>query len=497
MRAGKVASLFLVLTLSVAATAASSAALSVNWFHQWSHASHPLVRSLVLWCIFVAVVSTVLLPLGIIFDRSLSKLRDHIAASADPGESRSPFIGPNWLSPVTSAFTRAIERFQQREQAQRTQLREVEILQRVAEAQQRQIQTVLHSLWDAVLVTDGFNELVVANEAAGRIFGFEPSAVIHQPIDQVIRDDRLCQWIKDTCQNANFTDHRHLDHEIKVRSTESDEAAKTCVFNLSLSCVEDHKHEVAGVVTILHDLTREREISQTKSDFVAKASHELRTPLSSIRAYIEMLVDGEAKDEDARHEFYKIIHNETERLGRLIDNMLNISRIEAGIVQIEREDVDVRQLIDRAVETLEPQAREKNMSLLKKLVDVDLSVEGDVDMLYQVVLNLVSNAVKYAPDGGRVTVNADSDNLTRSVVITVSDTGLGIPPDAIPKLFDKFYRVENYKRVAKGTGLGLSLCKHIVETLHDGQIGVESKLGMGSKFWVSIPMRYAGSQAAA
>ncbi len=118
-------------------------------------------------------------------------------------------------------------------------------------------------------------------------------------------------------------------------------------------------------------------------------------------------------------------------------------------------------------------------------------------MLYQVVLNLVSNAVKYTPDGGRVTVNADSDNLTRSVLIMVSDTGLGIPPDAIPKLFDKFYRVENYKRIATGTGLGLSLCKHIVETLHDGQIGIESKLGMGSKFWVSIPMRYAGSQAAA
>ena len=129
--------------------------------------------------------------------------------------------------------------------------------------------------------------------------------------------------------------------------------------------------------------------------------------------------------------------------------------------------------------------------------NVDLGIEGDADMLYQVVLNLVSNAVKYTPKGGRVTVAADSDNLTRSVHVSVSDTGLGVPPDAVPKLFDKFYRVENYKRVAKGTGLGLSLCKHIVETLHHGQIGVESKLGMGSKFWFSVPMRYAGSEVAA
>jgi two-component system phosphate regulon sensor histidine kinase PhoR len=257
--------------------------------------------------------------------------------------------------------------------------------------------------------------------------------------------------------------------------------------------VENHKHEVGGVVTILHDLTRERELSQMKSDFVSKASHELRTPLSSIRAYVEMLVDGEASDEKSRQEFYRIMQNETDRLSRLIDNMLNISRIEAGIVQIERENVDIKALVARAASTLGPAAKEKSIALHQRLAGVDLCVEGDADMLYQVVLNLVSNAVKYTPDGGRVTISADSDNLTRSVLVSVADTGLGIPPDALPKLFDKFFRVENYKRVAKGTGLGLSLCKHIVETVHHGQIGVESKLGMGSKFWFNVPMRYAGS----
>lgn len=218
----------------------------------------------------------------------------------------------------------------------------------------------------------------------------------------------------------------------------------------------------------------------------------MRTPLSSIRAYVEMLVDGEATDEDSRREFYAIMQNETDRLGRLIDNMLNISRIEAGIVQVEREPVDFKSLIDRAIATLEPQAGAKKITLHAKKAPVDLTVEGDSDMLYQMVLNLLSNAVKYTPDGGRVTVSADSDNLTRTVLLSVSDTGLGIPPDALPKLFDKFFRVENYKRVAKGTGLGLSLCKHIVETVHHGQIGVESTLGLGSKFWCTIPMRYAG-----
>ena len=150
-------------------------------------------------------------------------------------------------------------------------------------------------------------------------------------------------------ETANFAERRHVEHEISVDTSDGGAGdTETRVFDVTLACVENHKHEVAGMVTILHDLTRVREISQMKSDFVSKASHELRTPLSSIRAYVEMLVDGEADDEDARQEFYKIIQNETDRLGRLIDNMLNISRIEAGIVQIERESVDIKALIERA-----------------------------------------------------------------------------------------------------------------------------------------------------
>ena len=132
----------------------------------------------------------------------------------------------------------------------------------------------------------------------------------------------------------------------------------------------------------------------------------------------------------------------------------------------------------------------------KRTEPVSVTVEGDEDLLYEVILNLLSNGIKYTPEGGRVTVSLDLDNLSRSVVVSVSDTGLGIPPDALPKLFEKFYRVENFKRFAKGTGLGLNLCKNIVESVHRGQIGVDSTLGMGSRFWFSIPMRYSGSQAA-
>ncbi len=480
------------MVVTAVGTALSFGASEVAWL---AHLS-PAARMALMFGALAVACTTLLLPLGVVVDRIVGRLRDYLEASGTTEAQPPAFYGPKWVKPITGAFLGAVDQFRQRERALSNELREVEIRHRVSEAERRQTEAVLHSLRDGVLVTNAFGDLVIANEAAGSILGFDHGRALHQPLHQVVADQRLCQLIRDTSETANFAERRHVEHEVHVGSG-GGRSAEAKVFDVTLACVENHKHEVAGVVTILHDLTRVREISQMKSDFVSKASHELRTPLSSIRAYVEMLVDGEADDEESRQEFYRIIQNETDRLGRLIDNMLNISRIEAGIVQIERENVDVKALIARTLHTLEPQAREKSISLITKLSEVDLSVEGDGDMLYQVVLNLVSNAVKYTPDGGRVTVAADSDNLTRNVVFSVSDTGLGIPPDALPKLFDKFYRVENYKRVAKGTGLGLSLCKHIVETLHHGQIGVESELGMGSKFWVTIPMLYAGSQAAA
>ncbi|MEE8458965.1 MAG: ATP-binding protein [Phycisphaerales bacterium] len=485
MRAGKTLSLVLAIVVAVVGAALSQSGDMLPWVETLATPARLLLTAATL----VLVTTALLLPVGVALDRTGDRLRDYLESTGSPDGKPQTFYGPKWLRPITGAFTTAVDQFRNRERTLSNDLREVEIRCRVSEAQQRQTEAVLHALRDGVLVTNAFGDIVVANEAAGLILGFDPIEAVHRPLDDVVRDRKFCQLIRDTSETANFAERRHIEHEIGIDTSR--------VFDVTLACIENHKHEVAGVVTILHDLTRVREISQMKSDFVSKASHELRTPLASIRAYVEMLVDGEAGNENARQEFYRIIQDETERLGRLIDNMLNISRIEAGIVQIERESVDFKSLMTRAIESLEPSAREKNISLLNKPAEVDLTVEGDSDMLYQVVLNLVSNAVKYTPEGGRITVAADSDNLTRCVLFSVSDTGLGIPPDAMERLFEKFYRVENYKRVAKGTGLGLSLCKHIVETLHHGQIGVESELGMGSKFWALIPMRYAGSQAAA
>ncbi len=495
MKAGKVVSLVVAATLAVVAALMVLIFETAPGLQQGLEGVPIIVRIGIIAGALGVIYYLILCPVGLLFDRAMREMHRFFVEVAT-SEQVTPYRVPKWLIPLMHAFTGAVEHFRQQEVDFRNQLRDLEVRHRVSEVQRRQIEAVLHALRDGVLVTDSFNEIVMANDMAANALGFETKDAIHHPLEQVIQDQRMIELVSDAKETMNTAERFHVEHELAVGHDENGNPTGSCLFDLTLACVEDHKHEVGGVVTILHDLTREREISQMKSDFVSKASHELRTPLSSIRAYVEMLVDGEAEDESSRQEFYQIIHNETERLGRLIDNMLNISRIEAGIVQIEREIVDPKELIERAVETIGLQAQAKNISLHTKLAPVSLQVEGDADMLYQAVLNLASNAVKYTPEGGRVTLTADSDNLTRSVVISVVDTGLGIPPDAVSKLFEKFFRVENYKRIAKGTGLGLNLCKHIVETLHNGQIGVESKLGMGSKFWFSIPMRYAGSQAA-
>ena len=225
-----------------------------------------------------------------------------------------------------------------------------------------------------------------------------------------------------------------------------------------------------------------------KNDFVSNVSHELRTPLASIKAYVEMLIDGEADDEKTTREFYEVIQNEANRLSRLIDNILNISRIESGLVKINKQPQSLAVILKEALEVIAPQAKAKQITVKDQLPPVFYQTVADRDMLYQAVLNLLSNAVKYTPDGGEIAIVTEVDEGRRKVITRISDTGVGIPPKDLPFVFDKFYRAEANNRMAKGTGLGLSLVKHIVETVHKGRIFVESQIGKGSAFGFELDL---------
>ncbi len=225
-----------------------------------------------------------------------------------------------------------------------------------------------------------------------------------------------------------------------------------------------------------------------KNDFVSMVSHELRTPLASIKAYIEMLIDGEAVDEKTTAEFYDVIQNEASRLGRLIDNILNISRIEAGLVKADTLPQSLTAIVKEALDVMAPQLAQKGIRLVEHLAPDFCRTEGDREMLHQAVLNLLSNSVKYTPSGGTVTVRTDVDEAAGKIVTRIIDTGVGIPPQDLPFVFQKFYVAEVNSGMAQGTGLGLSLVKQIIETIHQGQVFVESHVGKGSTFGFELKL---------
>jgi signal transduction histidine kinase len=241
--------------------------------------------------------------------------------------------------------------------------------------------------------------------------------------------------------------------------------------------------------TILEGIAnRDEEVSEMKNAFVSMVSHELRTPLASIKAYIEMLIDGEAQDVQTQGEFFEVIQNEANRLGRLIDNILNISRIEAGVARITFQRQCLQDIVSDALKAVAPQAELKKIRISEHLDAGDYQTSCDREMIYQAVLNLLSNAVKFTPGGGAITVESGIASSRNETFLRITDTGVGIAPKDLPFVFDKFYRAESGNQITLGTGLGLSLVRHIVQTVHRGRVFATSELGRGSCFGFELAL---------
>jgi two-component system phosphate regulon sensor histidine kinase PhoR len=201
-----------------------------------------------------------------------------------------------------------------------------------------------------------------------------------------------------------------------------------------------------------------------------------------------MLLDGEAGDAGTQKEYFEVIQSSAERLGRMIDNMLNISRIEAGTVRIHKEPVALSMIAREAVDTLRPQAQSKGVELTSELTPVMYRVNADRDLMHEAIQNLLSNAIKYTPEGQKVHLKMTPLESERRIRVEVIDTGVGIPEEDLPRMFEKFFRVEANNKMAKGTGLGLNLVKQIVEVIHGGQLTVASTVGKGSTFAMTLPL---------
>lgn len=267
-------------------------------------------------------------------------------------------------------------------------------------------------------------------------------------------------------------------------------SGETIVYRADAANVYDEEGRLAGVSVVLTDIREQVQETAKQAQFVSSVSHELKTPLASIRAYTELLMDDDVDTPEERYELLKFIDEQVDRLTRLVNNLLNFSRVESGVIKVQREDTDVNRIARTSLEVVASAAKQKNITVLDELSDLYLPAHLDLDLFGQAIINLLSNAVKYTPEGGEVRIRTRMQDT--EAVIEVQDNGMGIPPDALPRLFERFYRVPQNSKAAPGTGLGLALVKYIVTSIHDGSISVTSQVNQGSNFSIRIPLGHRG-----
>lgn len=428
----------------------------------------------------------------------------------------------------------------------------MEVRIRRAGEQARQAEQVLGALPHPVFLLDAHLRLVYANRAALDVFGWDGEA-LGKPMEEIIHSDELLTvlstaWRRKSapartqevelnlpdgrreafsCRIVRFAAETSAEQTLELpRTGEATEEkhSNLCVQTEKgngvgsglvpaptgkslphgsvgdLSLPEDKMSALtrrsescdsapAGMGVILEQRADLRTLRSQEAAFLSAVSHEMKTPLASIRAYAELLADTDAADSATREEFLTVINTQVERLQRLVQGLLDLARIEAGILQVNKDIYSLNEILEQAANVVRPAAEAKSLELLTDLSPLFLPVCVDRDLMLQAAINLLSNAVKYTPSGGRVILRSRLDS--NDVFFQVEDTGVGLSEEECRRIFDRFYRVKRNEQMAEGTGLGLALVKSIVEDIHGGRITVESALGKGTTFTVRLASQQA------
>lgn len=342
-------------------------------------------------------------------------------------------------------------------------------------SEKNRIQAILSSMADGVIAMDNWGRVILINPVVEEIFGITLAASRGKNILRVIRNYELERLLNQALESG-----RSIQRQIQILTPEPR------IFRVHITPLQNTGTDQGGVVALLRDITERKRLEEMRSEFVANVSHELRTPLTSIRGFTETLLDGALDDPKVARQFLEIINTETERLSRLIDELLNLSKIEDGRAVPNRQPLKMGELIHRAVAILQPRAVEKDLTIKIDLPENLPVVQGDPDMISQVLINLIDNAVSYTQPGGEICISAAA--VQNELKVDVQDTGIGIPPESLSRVFERFYRVDKARsREQGGTGLGLSIVKHIIDA-HRGSVQVESKVGKGSTFSFLLPL---------
>lgn len=331
---------------------------------------------------------------------------------------------------------------------------------------------ILANMADGVIMTDVEGDIVLANAAAGKLFGFKEADIIGKPVIEVVHDHEVDEMLK-LCLKTG-----------KEQNTQF-EAGITKRFLRAIAMPLRNNGILSGALILLQDLTELKYLQTMRRELVGNISHELRTPITGIKAMAETLLGGASDDKKAAGDFLAKIVGEADRLTQIVTELTQLSRIETGAAELKMEPVDLNALVGGVLAEMKPLAERQQVKLARKPAADLPDIPADRDRIRQTIVNLVHNAIKFNRPGGRVTVTTGYDK--RSVTVSVADNGIGIPADDLPHVFERFYKADK-ARSGGGSGLGLAIAKHTVAA-HGGDIDVLSQEGKGSTFRFSLPRR--------
>jgi len=358
--------------------------------------------------------------------------------------------------------------------------RKLEVSNKVIAFEQRRTESIIDALSLGVMVLDAHNSICLLNREAEALLKVKRADVMGKGTGELTDHPDMTAFLADCRRGTNKHSRRTTELKFELQDG-PDRTVKVVTTPLKTG-----SDETTGTLVAITDITQLKLEQQARQDFVASVSHELRAPLTAIKGYVEMLIDDEANSPELRREFFNTINSECDRLARLVGNMMDISKIEIGGMVLNRSLVKTRKLLQDAVSSVTAQAKSKDISLQARVPEDMPDIDADKEMFRVAVMNLLGNALKYTNPGGSVVLIGE--RVGNELRINVADTGWGIPQEEQSKIFQKFYRgkqAASYK--VTGNGLGLALTKEIA-TLHGGGISVESEVGKGSKFTITLPV---------
>lgn len=350
--------------------------------------------------------------------------------------------------------------------------------------ERNKMEAVLMSIVNGVVVCDNYDNVVLVNSSALKMLEIEEHQILNTKIQMYCDSNgELCfrdkiEQFKDT--PLDIMENKPLEFNIEIDKR---------IIKAVISPMFSKNQDYVGYIIVLIDVTREVEINNLKNNFISNVSHELRTPVTVLRTYIDTLYNhSEDFDSATQKEFMEIINKEASRLHKMVNDILDFSRLESPNINLNKEYRDVVPLLEQTINSMKVLANEKGIafSIIKEpdLPQVPINYES----IERAFKNLISNAIKYSPEGGKIKIRAEVARNPEFIEITIEDQGAGIPEEHLNKIFERFYRVENETHTIKGTGLGLHLVKITVEKHHHGQVFVESKVNVGSKFGIRLPI---------